>query len=148
MLSSKLATALNISDAATGLVKERVALIHLPQMLSRSSQLKLGCGVIMLHWQNLAQFLKTSSPEEQDALLKHFGQVLAKVASDIDTAARLDEDHFLILVECPVRRQTLTLLSTQILTDCIRASDKFGLPNVFGLASRDLAGSACASCCW
>ena len=133
LLSLQLSTALNISDAATGLVKERVALIHLPQMLSRSSQLKLGCGVIMLHWHNLAQLLRTSNPVEQAAMLKHFGQILDKVARDIDTAARLDDDHFLILVEGPVSRQMLTSLSTQILTACIRASDRFGLPHVFGL---------------
>ncbi len=133
LLSSQLSTALNISDAATGLVKERVALVRLPHMLGRATHLKLGCGAIMLHWHNFAQLLKTSSPEEQAAMLKQLGQILHKVARDIDTAARLDDDHFLILVEGPVSRQMLTSLSTQILTACIRASDRFGLPNIFGL---------------
>ena len=133
LLSSQLTTALNISDAATGLVTERVALTRLPQMLNRATQLKLGCGAIMLHWHNFAQLTKTENLDKQGAMLKHFGQVLNRVARDIDTAARIDDDRFLILVEGPVNKQTLSLLSTQILTACLRASDKFDLPNAFGL---------------
>lgn len=53
------------------------------------------------------------------------------MARDIDTAAHLADGHFMILVEGPVSRRTLTSLSTQILTACIRCSDKFGLPNTF-----------------
>lgn len=131
LLSRELAAALNNYDAATGLVQERVALIRLPQMLRRASQLRLGCGVIMLHWRNHAQLANTVSPEKHSAMLKHMGQVLGKVARDIDTAARLSDGYFLIMVEGPISRSTLSSLSTQILTACIRASGKFDVPGSF-----------------
>lgn len=130
-LSSKLAAALNELDATSGLIQARVALIRLPQMLRRAAQLKLGCGVIMLRWLNHAQLMSTLSQEKQNAMVEHLGLVLNRVARDIDTAARLDDGHFMILVEGPISRGTLASLSTQILTSCIRASDKFGHPNSF-----------------
>ena len=131
LLASELAAALNTLDAATGLIQKRVALIHLPQMLRRATQLKLGCGVIMLRWLNYPQLMGKLSPEKQTAMLKQLGLVLNRVARDIDTAARLDDGYYMILVEGPISRSTLSSLSTQILTACIRASDKFGMPNSF-----------------
>ena len=131
LLKSELAAALNSLDAPTGLIQEWVALRRLTQMLKRATQLKLGCGVIMLHWLNFAKLMKLMNPEIQTALLKHLGQVLNKTARDIDTAARLNDGYFMILVEGPISRSALSSLSTQILTACIRASDKFGAPNSF-----------------
>ena len=131
LLASELTAALNNLDAATGLIQKRVALIRLPQMLSRATQLKLGCGVIMLRWLNYPQLMGKLTPEKQTAMLKQLGLVLNRVARDIDTAARLDDGYYMILVEGPISRSTLSSLSTQILTSCIRASDKFGLPNSF-----------------
>lgn len=131
LLSSELAAALNDSDAATGLITERVILTRLPQMLMRATRLELGCGVIMLRWLNYPQLMSTLSPEAQKAMLKYVGLVLNRVARDIDTAARLEGGHFMLLVEGPTSRSTLSSLSTQILTACIRASDKFGQPSPF-----------------
>ena len=131
LLASEVAAALNTSDAATGLIQKRIALVRLPQMLRRATQLKLGCGVIMLHWLNYPQLVGKLSPEKQTAMLKQLGLVLNRVARDIDTAASLDDGYYMILVEGPISRSTLSSLSTQILTACIRASDKFGIPNSF-----------------
>jgi len=131
LLSSELAAAVNDSDAATGLKTERVTLTRLPQMLMRATRLKLGCGVIMLRWLNYPQLMSTLSPEAQKAMLKYVGLVLNRVARDIDTAARLEGGHFMLLVEGPISRITLSSLSTQILTACMRASDEFNQPNPF-----------------
>ena len=90
LLSTVLAAAMNSLDPITGLILERVARIRLPQMLMRANQLKLGCGVIKLHWVNYTQLMSTLSPEKQNALLGYLGQVLSKVTRDIDTAARLE----------------------------------------------------------
>jgi GGDEF domain-containing protein len=131
LLSKELASALNNYDPATGLIQERVAHTRMPQMLLRASTLKLGCGVIMLRWINYQQLMSTQAPEKQAAMLKQVGLVFNRVARDIDTAARLSDGYFLILVEGPVSRSTLSSLSTQILTSCIRLSDKFKLPQAF-----------------
>ena len=131
LLSTELAAALNNHDAVTGLVQERVARIRLPQMLLRANQLKLGCGVIMLRWIDYPQLMGLLSPEKQIAMLKQLGQVLNRGARDIDTAARCNDGYFLILVEGPISRNALSSQCTQILTACIRLSDKFDMPNAF-----------------
>lgn len=131
LLSSELAATLNNWDATSGLMQARVARTRLPRMIKRATRLKLSCGVIMLHWVNYEQLISTLSPEKQNAMLKHLGSVLNQVARDVDTAARLDNDHFMILLEGPISRSTLSWVSTQILTACIRASDDFGQPNSF-----------------
>ncbi len=131
LLSSELAVAMNDTDPTSGLIVQRAAMVRLPQMLGRASQLKLGCGVIMLRWLNHAQLMHTLNPEKQKAMLKFLGHTLNRVARDIDTAAELQDGYFMILIEGPISRSTLSSLSTQILTACIRASDKFGEPNPF-----------------
>ena len=131
LLSTELAAALNNYDAISGLVQERVVRIRLPQMLLRATQLKLGCGVIMLRWVDYPQLMASLSPEKQHAMLRQLGQVLNRVARDIDTAARFGDDCFLVLIEGPISRNSLSSLCTQILTACIRSSDKFDMPNAF-----------------
>jgi two-component system, sensor histidine kinase LadS len=133
LLSAELSKALANNDPVTGLVHSRVAKMRMSQMLLRADRLKMGCGVIMLRWINFSKLLASKSPEQQDALLKQFGQVLTRVIRDIDTAAVLGDGHFLVLVEGPVSRSALASLSTQILTACIRAAEKFDQPNVFQL---------------
>ena len=64
-------------------------------------------------------------------MLRQLGQVLNRVARDIDTAARFGDDCFLVLIEGPISRNSLSSLCTQILTACIRSSDKFDMPNAF-----------------
>ncbi|MBC7647573.1 MAG: hypothetical protein H7197_00405 [Vitreoscilla sp.] len=131
LLSTELAAALNNYDATSGLVQARVAKIRLPQLLLRATQFKLGCGVIMLRWVDYAQLMASLSPEKQSAMLKQLGQVLNRVVRDIDTAACLGDGYFLMLIEGPISRSSLSSLCTQILTSCIRLSDKFAMPNAF-----------------
>ncbi len=131
LLATEIARALNTYDTATGLMQERVARIRLPQMLLRETRLKLGCGVIMLHWIDYPQMMAEISPEKQAELHKQIGSVLNRVARDIDTASCFGEGYFLMLLEGPISRSALSSVSTQILTTCIRSSDKFGMPNAF-----------------
>lgn len=131
LLSAELAKAMANNDPVTGLTHSRVAKIRMEQMLLRTDRLKLGCGVIMLRWLNFSKLLASQSPEQQDVMLKQFGQVLTRVIRDIDTAAVLGDGYFLVLVEGPVSRSALASLSTQILTACIRLSEKFDRSNAF-----------------
>ena len=131
LLSAEVAKAVANNDPVTGLVHSRVAKIRMDQMLLRADRLKLGCGVIMLRWVSFSKLMASQSPEQQEVLLKQFGQVLVRVVRDIDTAAVLGDGYFLVLVEGPVNRSALASLSTQILTACIRLSEKFDISNAF-----------------
>ena len=133
LLSKERASALANNDPATGLIRDHVAKMRMERMLLRADRLKFGCGVIMLRWIDFAKIMASQSPERQDAMLKQFGQVLARVIRDIDTAAVLGDGHFMVLIEGPVSRSALASLSTQILTACIRLSEKFDQPQAFRL---------------
>ena len=129
LLSSDLAIALNQADENTGLIRERVAQIRLPAMLTRADHLKLGCGVIMLRWQNYPQLKTTLNPNKLDVILKFLGQVLNRAVREVDTAAHWDDGQYILLIEGPIGRQALSSLATQILTSCMRASDSLAQAN-------------------
>lgn len=131
LLDAERANALNDYDAATGLTQERVARIRLPQLLLRANRLKLGCGVILLRWVNYTQLMAELAPEQRADMMRQVGQILRKVVRDIDTTARFGDSHFMILVEGPISRQALSSLATQILTACIRMSEKINIPDAF-----------------
>ena len=57
--------------------------------------------------------------------------ILQRLMRDIDTAARHSYDHFLILVEGPVTRESLAALCGKVLSECMRSSEKIGDPNLF-----------------
>ena len=125
LLSSDLAIALNQTDETTGLIRERVARIRLPSMLSRANHLKLGCGVIMLRWHNYPQLKTALSVNEQSVVLRFLGQLLSRAVREVDTAAHFGDGHFILLIEGPVGRQGLSSLATHIVTSCLRESDNF-----------------------
>lgn len=131
LLSTELAVALNNDDPVSGLAQERVARIRLPQMLLRATRLRMECGVIMLRWLDYPQLMASISPDKQNVMLRQLGQVLNRSARDIDTAARFGDDCFLMLFEGPFNRSALSLQCTQILTACIRLSEKFDMPGAF-----------------
>ncbi len=133
LLSTERAAALATYDPPTGLMLLRPALMRLPQMLLRASRLDIGCGVLMLRWVMQEQTASTLKPELRSAALARIGAILRRVARDIDTVARYDDDHFMILVEGPVSRDALSTVSTQIIAACMRSAEKLEHPDAFNL---------------
>jgi two-component system, sensor histidine kinase LadS len=112
--------ALAHTDMSTGLSSARIAITRLPQVLARSARFEEPCGVIMLRWLDYNKQVDTLSSAQRGAVLSHLGARLRRLARNIDTVARLDDDHFVYLVESPVSRDMLTALSTKIITTCLR----------------------------
>jgi two-component system, sensor histidine kinase LadS len=112
--------ALAHTDTSTGLSSARIALTRLPQLLARSARFEEPCGVIMLRWLDYNKQVDPMSSAQRGAVLSHLGARLRRLARSIDTVARLDDDHFVYLIESPVSRDKLTALSTMILTSCLR----------------------------
>ena len=133
LLASERAAALATYDPPTGLMLPRPALMRLPQMLLRASRLDICCGVLMLRWAMQEQTASMLKPEQRNAALARIGEILRRVARDIDTVARYDDDHFMILVEGPVSRDALSTVSTQILAACMRSAEKLEYPDTFNL---------------
>ncbi len=125
--------ALETFDAATGLVHSRIGQLRLPLMIKRGARFELGCGVVMLQWVDFENTVMKLSSEPRGAALARLGLILRRVSRDIDTVVRHSDKEFLILVEGPVSRESLTALCSKILSECMRSSDKAGEGNLFNL---------------
>jgi two-component system, sensor histidine kinase LadS len=113
-------SALAHTDMFTGLSNARIALTRLPHVLARSARFEEPCGVIMLRWLDYNKHLDPLSSAQRGAVLSHLGARLRRLARNIDTVARMDDDHFVYLVESPVSREMLTALGSKIITTCLR----------------------------
>jgi two-component system, sensor histidine kinase LadS len=113
-------SALTHTDMSTGLSSTRIALTRLPQVLARSARFEEPCGVIMLRWLDYHKQLDHLSSAQRGAVLSHLGARLRRLARSIDTVARMDDDHFVYLVESPISREKLTELGSKIITTCLR----------------------------
>ncbi len=130
-LAEERMAALESFDAATGLSHARIGQARLPLVLKRAARFEVGCGVIMLRWLHFHDKLAKLDTEQRGAVLTRFGLILQRLMRDIDTAARHSDDHFLILVEGPVTRESLAALCGKVLSECMRSSEKIGDPNLF-----------------
>ena len=133
LLANERRVALESFDAATGLALPRVVKVHLPLLLMRADRLKLSCGVMMLRWVDFNKSMNRLNAAQRADALAIFGKLLQRVARDIDTAARFDDTHFIMMIEGPVNRTALASLGTQVISSCLRASEKAGQPNLFDL---------------
>lgn len=126
LFSNHRGAALATYDAASGLMLPRIIEARLPQTLLRARRQKSACGVLMLHWLNQAPSHDEPGDQKRGAALSRIGEILRGAARDVDTVARCDENHFMMLVEGPVSRAALSEVATKVLADCIRASEKLG----------------------
>ena len=133
LLAAERATARETFDSATGLTLARVVKARLPGLLLRANRLKLGCGVIMLRWVDFDKNVNNLGSVRHAEALARFGKILQRVARDIDTVARFSETDFIVLVEGPVNRSALASLGTQVLSSCLRASEKADKPGLFNV---------------
>jgi two-component system, sensor histidine kinase LadS len=131
LLANERKTALESHDAATGLKLASVVKVHLPHLLLRADRLKSSCGVMMVRWVDYDKNISTLNSAQHADALAVFGKLLQRAARDIDTAARFDDANFIVLVEGPVNRAALASVATQVISSCLRASEKAGKPNLF-----------------
>ena len=133
LFSTHRGAALANYDPASGLMLPHVIDGRLTQMLVRAHRQRLECGLLMLRWLD-----QTPSPDElsdprRSTALSRIGEILRRAARDMDTVVRFDEKQFLMLLEGPVSRTTVSEISTKILADCIRLADKLNDPAAFNL---------------
>jgi GGDEF domain-containing protein len=133
LFSNHRGAALATYDAASGLMLPRIIEARLPQTLLRARRQKSACGVLMLHWLNQVPSHDEPGDQKRGATLSRIGEILRRAARDVDTVARCDENHFMMLVEGPISRAALSEVSTKILAECIRSSEKLGEPGAFTL---------------
>jgi two-component system, sensor histidine kinase LadS len=116
--------ALSHTDLATGLSAAHIATMRLPRAMARSARSGEACGVVMLQWTDFKKQVDPLPDAQKNLVLSQFGSRLRRLSRYIDTVARLDDDHFLLIVESPVSRNNLNALGTKILASCLRPVDQ------------------------
>jgi two-component system, sensor histidine kinase LadS len=117
--------AVSHTDLATGLTAAHMVATRLPRVMARSARSGEPFGALMLQWMDFKKQLDPLSDAQKNMVLAQLGTRLRRLSRYIDTVARLDENHFLVIVEPPVSRDTLNALATKILTACMRPVDQF-----------------------
>lgn len=120
-------------DPASGLMLPRVVDNRLAQMLLRARRRRSECGIVLLRWLDQAPSPDELVDHKRSVSLSRVGEILRRAARDMDTVVRYEENLFLMLIEGPVNREAVSEVSTKILADCIRLSDKLDEPNAFNL---------------
>lgn len=133
LFSNHRIAALATYDPASGLMLPRVIEGRLSQMLLRARRRRSECGIVMLRWLNQAPSPDELSDHKRSVALSRVGEILRRAARDMDTVVRYEENLFLMLIEGPVNREAVSEVSTKILADCIRLSDKLDEPDAFNL---------------
>jgi two-component system, sensor histidine kinase LadS len=126
-------SALAHTDMATGLSLPRIVAVRLPQVLARSKRFGKPCGVVMVRWLGQSAQLAPMGTAQRGAVMAHFGARMRRLARDIDTVARYNDDHFMYLIESPVSREALNELGVKILTTCMRPSIQLGGGDVYNV---------------
>jgi two-component system, sensor histidine kinase LadS len=126
-------SALAHTDMATGLSLPRIINVRLPQVLARSKRFGKPCGVVMVRWLGQSNQLAPMGTAQRGAVMAHFGARLRRLARDIDTVARYNDDHFMYLIESPVTREALNDLGVKILTTCMRPSVQLGGGDIYNV---------------
>ncbi len=106
-------------DPATGLINKHVFCERMVRMMARSSRLRHLSAVMLIDIVNSQQIQQEFGTKEADEQPLRVAQRLLSTARDIDTAARLSEHRFGILVEGPFSAEDAASLGPRIVARCL-----------------------------
>lgn len=120
------ARALDMTEPLTGLRNRHTFMLRLHESLVRAQRYRHHTALLMVVLDNHEHFLRAHGREVADRALVLTGSLLRSVARDVDTAARVNDNHFALLMEGPVRGPQAVAAATSIVAGGLRPSD--GLP--------------------
>jgi two-component system, sensor histidine kinase LadS len=106
-------------DAATGLLNDHVFNTRLARMLARSRRFKYQSAVMLIEVTNSEQIRQDFGQKIADELPLLVASRLLSTAREIDTAARLSEQRFGMLVEGPLSAEEAATLGPRIVARCL-----------------------------
>lgn len=113
-------------DPSTGLINESVFTERLGRMISRSGRLKHQGAVLLVDLVNSEQIQRDFGRKAAQDLPLRVAERLLSTARDIDSAARLSEHRFSMLVEGPFSAEEAATLGPRIVARCLMPYE--GLP--------------------
>jgi GGDEF domain-containing protein len=106
-------------DPSTGLINEPVFAQRLARMIARSARLKHQGAVLMIDLVNSEQIQRDFGRKAAQDLPLRVAERLLSTARDIDSAARLSEHRFAMLVEGPFSAEEVATLGPRIVARCL-----------------------------
>ena len=106
-------------DPSTGLINGHVFAERLMRMLARSQRLGHQSVVMLIDIMNTAQIERDFGRKAADDLPLHVAERLLSTAREIDSAARLSERRFGMLVEGPIDADDAATLGPRIVARCL-----------------------------
>ncbi|MDP2257101.1 MAG: 7TM diverse intracellular signaling domain-containing protein [Polaromonas sp.] len=106
-------------DPSTGLINESVFAERLSRMIARSERLRHQGAVLMIDLVNSEQIQRDFGRKAAQDLPLRVAERLLSTARDIDSAARLSEHRFSMLVEGPFTAEEAATLGPRIVARCL-----------------------------
>ena len=106
-------------DPSTGLINGHVFAVRLVRMIARSERLKQQSAVMLIDIINTEQTERDSGRKATEELPLPVAERLLSTAREIDSAARLSERRFGMLVESPFDAEDAATLGSRIVARCL-----------------------------
>ena len=118
------AKALDLTEPLTGLCNRHNFMQRLHDSLVRAQRYRHHSALLMVELDNHGHFQTEHGREVADRALVLTGSLLRSVARDVDTAARVNDHQFTLLMEGPVRGPQAVAAATAIVAGGLRPSDE------------------------
>jgi len=118
------ARALERTEPLTGLMPSHHFLLNLHHSLVRSQRYGHQSALLLVHLDNHGEIARRHGREIADRALVIAASQLRQTARDVDTAARVDDDSFALLMEGPVRAQHAINTATSLVANGLRPSPR------------------------
>ena len=118
------AKALALTEPLTGLTNRHNCILRLHDALIRAQRYQHRCALLVINLDNHEWFTQEHGREVGDRALVLTGSLLRTVARDVDTAARIDDRTFALLMEGPVRPAQAVAAATAILAGGLRPNEQ------------------------
>jgi two-component system, sensor histidine kinase LadS len=114
---------LPMQDALTGLSNTRNLLGQIHGAMTRAARYNYQYGLVLVELSNHDWFHKEHGREMSDRALVLLGTRLQLIARDVDTTARIDDTHFLLLIDGPCKPSRAAKVAAQIAASAHRPTD-------------------------
>jgi GGDEF domain-containing protein len=106
-------------DPSTGLINEQVFIERMTHMIARSGRLRHQGAVLLIDLVNSEQIQRDFGRRAAEELPLRVAERLLSTAREIDSAARLSEQRFGMLVEGPFSAEEAATLGPRIVARCL-----------------------------
>lgn len=117
------ARALSVTDPLTGLTSERKLITQLQASLERARTTGRPLAMMVVELVNHPTLAREHGREGADRALVLAATRLKAVVRDIDTVARVGNQHFAVLMESPCTQEEANAMATHVVAQGLRSSD-------------------------